>query len=1315
MCLERRAVFLGGGSAAHYDAFVTPKQRVLCSPALRMADITGASASRIFTCLLPVFIVISASPPKGPFPGDKPCKAPPPRLVNGGYNVSSKGRLATYHCDDHFRLKGPWQLVCIPSPYANGIWMPYSTVPQEKYPDKPECHRACDDFEVEHGRLSGERSGGTFFAPGDRAFVECDPGFGVNGTDQLLCQDDGSWNEQPPTCIALESKSAVLSCQRCSQPEITAQGAHWMKPLRACQEPKIDRGGYHGKCCAPEDEVQFYCNGDRYALFGVKNATCLPDGTWSALLPVCKAEGACDDFEVEHGRLIGKRSGGAFFAPGDSAFVECDPGFRVNGTDELFCEDDGSWDLQPPTCMAQGACDDFEVEHGRLSGERLGGALFAPGDSAFVECDPGFRVNGTDQLFCADDGSWDQQPPTCIAHGACDDFEVEQGRLSGERSGGAFFAPGDRAFVDCDPGFGVNGTDQVLCQEDGSWDLQPPTCMALRACMEPKIDRGGYHGKCCAPEDEVQFYCKGDRYALFGVKNATCLPDGTWSAPLPVCKAEGACDNFEVEHGRVTGKHSSEDFFSPGDSAFVECDPGFGVNGTDQLLCQDDGSWDQQPPTCIEYNCTRFNLDPCRIVDEFEGTNDTVFAEGTSINFRCKTGYLLQGAFSTTCQNGRWFGRLPKCEKIRCGTLRSPPNGWIGEFNSTAVGSKARFYCSQGYALLGSQERECQDYGEWSGSPVRCVPLAMHTAQRRTSCLDPGTPDNGFRVGGSHFGIGSQVEFSCNAGYHLRGNAAIRCLMNGVWSARPPLCIGKYYFDDQRNVEEALRSILREDIRPPALQEDYSNYVYFLLDASTSIGERNFRRGINLAKAITRKVTISEDGNRIGAIVFATNASVEINMLDCNSTDDALQKLDNIRYLDGRGTSIKAGVEAVVTNLHAVTNHLQAAQNNVKVSVFLITHGKANIGGRAGNVAKLLKGKKIEVYCIAITGSADAKALEELASYPVEKHLFLLRNYDALQWLADRLNNDIIDYSVCGISNEHRRDTGLEGEGKPRPRILGGERVVRSWPWMVEISRKELDLVSCGGTIIGRKWILTAAHCMYLKMESRPLRPADIHVWARAIRKNGTNGTNDLEGAPIELDVEQIILHENYNSSLSEFWNDIALLRLKKNITYERHVRPICLPPAKGQSTFYRAGESAVVIGWGAQKSGERQYFVKHLEQIVKVIGTEADCWTSPHGKNYRPQGMMCANSESGDSCQGSSGGPLMQGVEGDEIVWTQVGIVSWGGGCKKEKFGFYTDVSYYVPWIQRHMDADAAAEAAVRGNSGYNAVVDHAVFCPYI
>ena len=59
------------------------------------------------------------------------------------------------------------------------------------------------------------------------------------------------------------------------------------------------------------------------------------------------------------------------------------------------------------------------------------------------------------------------------------------------------------------------------------------------------------------------------------------------------------------------------------------------------------------------------------------------------------------------------------------------------------------------------------------------------------------------------------------------------------------------------------------------------------------------------------------------------------------------------------------------------------------------------------------------------------------------------------------------------------------------------------------------------------------------------------------------------------------------------------------------------------------------------------------------------------------------------DSCTGDSGAPLMMTKrEGSELIWTQIGIVSFGRTLCGEKGvpGVYTKVSAYTPWILEHI-----------------------------
>ncbi|GBN31371.1 Clotting factor B [Araneus ventricosus] len=233
------------------------------------------------------------------------------------------------------------------------------------------------------------------------------------------------------------------------------------------------------------------------------------------------------------------------------------------------------------------------------------------------------------------------------------------------------------------------------------------------------------------------------------------------------------------------------------------------------------------------------------------------------------------------------------------------------------------------------------------------------------------------------------------------------------------------------------------------------------------------------------------------------------------------------------------------------------------------------------------------------------------------------------------------------------------------------------FPWMVSIRKNGKHL--CGGSIIDRSHVLSAAHCF----DSRDaLDPRRYTVHIGNIRVD--------EGYPVK--VKKIVVHEDYIPRQNH--HDIAMLTLDKEIL-SPYVAHICLPSpqiAKRNLT----GAYTSLLGWGHTSFGGRGTSVLHIVDNIPVVTTEK-CRQAYRQAARRslPRGVtndfLCAGFEEGgkDACQSDSGGPLMykENPEDENSPWVLVGIVSFGYGCAEPGFpGVYTRVSSYMTWILRNM-----------------------------
>ncbi|KAG8231378.1 hypothetical protein J437_LFUL008926, partial [Ladona fulva] len=128
--------------------------------------------------------------------------------------------------------------------------------------------------------------------------------------------------------------------------------------------------------------------------------------------------------------------------------------------------------------------------------------------------------------------------------------------------------------------------------------------------------------------------------------------------------------------------------------------------------------------------------------------------------------------------------------------------------------------------------------------------------------------------------------------------------------------------------------------------------------------------------------------------------------------------------------------------------------------------------------------------------------------------------------------------------------------------------------------------------------------------------------------------------------VASVVKHRNFD--LETYNHDIALLRLRKTVTFSKRVRPVCLPKAPSTEP---AGKVGTVVGWGRVSEGGALPSIAQEVQ-VPILSLEQCRFQSKYRPSRITSYMLCAGKGSQDSCQGDSGGPLLvQNGEKYELI----------------------------------------------------------------
>jgi secreted trypsin-like serine protease len=273
----------------------------------------------------------------------------------------------------------------------------------------------------------------------------------------------------------------------------------------------------------------------------------------------------------------------------------------------------------------------------------------------------------------------------------------------------------------------------------------------------------------------------------------------------------------------------------------------------------------------------------------------------------------------------------------------------------------------------------------------------------------------------------------------------------------------------------------------------------------------------------------------------------------------------------------------------------------------------------------------------------------------------------------------------CGVPGGMQMLSGAENY------ILGGDEATPGeLPWQISVQRQEKDgepwLHTCGGSIIDKNWILTAAHCV----DTRILGMVKLRVVLGAHNIRESEPSAHIQEVKFGKDVAIMPMWE-----VERIDYDYALIQLPQPLDFagnHSHLGPICLPNATDVRAF--ENKTCFVSGWGLTRRmpvPDPSMTSPTLQKLPVYVPTHEQCATAwmrggvANGAVRLTPRHICAATLRGEGsgvCQGDSGGPLQCLVNGRFVLG---GVASFVRYCGSNAYpNVYARVTQALDWIQR-------------------------------
>ncbi|KAK5621476.1 hypothetical protein CRENBAI_005060 [Crenichthys baileyi] len=217
-------------------------------------------------------------------------------------------------------------------------------------------------------------------------------------------------------------------------------------------------------------------------------------------------------------------------------------------------------------------------------------------------------------------------------------------------------------------------------------------------------------------------------------------------------------------------------------------------------------------------------------------------------------------------------------------------------------------------------------------------------------------------------------------------------------------------------ISEEPETFLTGDCRAAKLAD-----IVFIVDESESIGHQNFQLVCSFLYSIISGLEISPKRVRVGIVMYNNEPRAQVYLNTFKKKDELLNFINILPY-NGGGTNTGAALNFSRENVF-ITEKGSRKDKGVEQVAVVITDGKSQ--DNVIQAAADLRRAGVTVYSVGVQ-NANEHELRQMASYPPQKHVFIVDSFAKLKSLEQSLQKTLCYNIIHQAVSVSVRRTGIK-------------------------------------------------------------------------------------------------------------------------------------------------------------------------------------------------------------------------------------------------------------------------------------------------